>query len=313
MNKKKILITSAGTATSWHICQIIKQYYGDVFEIHLCDINPRDLVAASIYTEYFYQVPPIKSDGYKPYLSELMKKIGVEYIIPLIDFDLMEFPCDDDNLANLKILSTAPELKTTSTLSNKLNMNRFLIEHQIPTPKIFDKTQISKDNKYFIKPIMGYGSNGIAIRSAEELTNISIDGRLIQELCSGPEITAEVYNGDITKIFQRERIEIKAGVCTKMKPVNYKEINTIIYQLIECIKMPKAFCIQFMINQEGKWCVTDINLRLGAGTAMATAIGFQLTRAFLYHLLSGNDSKKDWFCVDSEITSVLRVYKEVTL
>ena len=39
MEKKKILLTAGGTATTWHFCQVIKEYFDDKFEIHICDIN----------------------------------------------------------------------------------------------------------------------------------------------------------------------------------------------------------------------------------------------------------------------------------
>ena len=67
-----------------------------------------------------------------------------------------------------------------------------------------------------------------------------------------------------------------------------------------------------MQNQQNNWCITDCNLRIGAGTALSTKIGFQLTRALLASL-SGKKVENSFFNIDHSIKSVLRVYDEIAI
>lgn len=314
MGKKKILITAGGTATAWHMVQTIKEYYSDKVEIHVCDINPPELIAASKEADFFYQVPMIVEDNYKNHMYNLLKDNKIDYIIPLIDWDLRIFSKDDKNLIEMKVFSTAPDKETTMILADKNRMEQFLKLKGIPTPSLIKKeSEIKDEEKYILKPKVGCGSKGIKILYGKDLkANHSFNNEsvIIQELCDGKEeITAEVFNSQgKVKVFCRSRVETKEGVCTKMLPRNIPEIDNIIKILVESIPMPTAFCVQFM-QKEGKWNIIDCNLRIGAGTALSTAAGFQLTRAFFADLLN-EQVTDDFFVVDSRIKAVVRVYQE---
>ena len=84
-----------------------------------------------------------------------------------------------------------------------------------------------------------------------------------------------------------------------------------IKKLVTTFEMPTAFNAQYMLFKDG-WKMFDLNLRLGAGTPLATACGFQLTRAFLSSLLEKN-IKEEYFNVDHDIKTVLRVYQEIVI
>ncbi len=310
--KKRILLTAGGTATTWHFCQVIKEFFDEKFEIHICDINDEYLVPASIYAHKFHKVPSINEKNYEETMYKILEQEKIDILVPLIDFDLKTFSKDNEQLKKINVISTAPEMNTTEMLTNKLNMYNFLKNNSIPTPKVVKINEIIEDEEYIIKPIKGFGSNGVELKSAKEIKKMNLENFIIQEKCLPTEITAEIYNGNIVKIFQRERVATKSGVCTKMIPVNHKQINDSIYKLINTINCPKAFCIQFMQNKEGDWCIIDCNLRIGAGTALSTKIGFQLVRALLTSLLNEN-VPEDLFKIDKSIKSVLRVYEEIVI
>ena len=67
-----------------------------------------------------------------------------------------------------------------------------------------------------------------------------------------------------------------------------------------------------MKTKDNHWAIIDCNLRIGAGTALSTKIGFQLVRALLTSLLNENVSE-DLFKIDNSIKSVLRVYEEIVI
>lgn len=311
-DRKRILITAGGTSTAWHMCNIAKRYFDDKIEVHVCDINPREMVASSKIADVFHCVPKILDKDYKSEMLMLLRREKIDYIIPLIDLDLFIFPKDDDDLGKLGICSTGPLRSTVELLSNKYKMAFFLKENAIYTPDIYDIANVCNEKEYVIKPRVGYGSKGIKVIGGSELRKREINENLIiQDRCNGgkKEITAEVFNAhDMVKVFCRERVETKEGVCTKMRVVNEPEIVGQIRKLVCLLDMPSAFCAQFM-KHNGHWNLIDCNLRIGAGTALASACGFQLTRAFFANLMN-EDIFDAWFEVDDSIRAVVRVYQE---
>lgn len=331
-HKKKILLTAGGTATTWHFCQVIKSYFKEDFEIYITDTNESYLTPSSIYAHKFFQVPPVKSPDYIKTMHQLIQDEKIDIIVPLIDFDLFNFAKDDEFLKKLNIVTTAPLLSTSKTLTEKKAMFEFLSTHHIPTPRLYAVSEIKNDQKYVVKPELGFGSQGVAVLLGEEIRSQYFDPEdrenlekpeshkgcnknkniIIQEFCDSEEITAEVYNGETLEIFQRRRVATKEGVCVKMIPVYYPEIDTSIKKLTSVIECPTAFCVQFRQNEAGEWCLFDCNLRIGAGTALSSKIGFQLTRALLTHLL-GQKIDASLFQIDRSIKSVLRVYEEIAI
>lgn len=311
--KKKILLTAGGTATTWHFCKVINEYYANDFDIYITDINDEYLVPAAIYAKKFFKVPSVYEDNYMDTVYEILEREKIDIIVPLIDFDLFNFSKDNVKLKELGVYTTAPSLKTIETLTNKEEMYKFMKKCNIPTPEIYSVQEIADDKEYIIKPKTGFGSIGVYKEFGSKIKNMeNFDKVIIQELCKPDELTVEVYNGEILKIFQRKRIATKSGVCVKMEPAYIEEVDNSIKLLVENIDCPKAFCVQLMQNKQGLWCITDCNLRIGAGTALSTKIGFQLVRAFLA-LMIDKEVPDEFFAIDKDVKSVLRVYEEIVI
>ena len=98
---KKILISAGGTATAWHITNLINQYFKDDFEIHICDINADYLIPASTLCYQFHKVPKITDNKYTEEMLKLMKEEEIDIFVPLIDFDLEIFPKDSKELKKI--------------------------------------------------------------------------------------------------------------------------------------------------------------------------------------------------------------------
>lgn len=319
MNKKKILVTAGGTAIAWHICQIIKQYFSDKIDIFVCDVNEDYLVPAVSCANKVYTVPYSFDSKYLGSISNIVKNENIDVIIPLLPEESMMFSSDSDFINELNIVTTAPSLITARTLNNKRKMFHFLNSISIPTPKIIELDNVVNNKNYILKPNMGFGSQGIKILTGEEIKNYyrgSIsDNYIIQEYCHDDdysEVTVEVYNDkNNLRIFSRRRVATKSGVCVKAVPVCNDLFYSYVQKLVNSIECPTAFNLQFLYHNE-QWKLFDCNLRLGAGTALSTAMGFQLTRALIAKLL-GDEVDESYFYVDKTIKSVLRVYQEIII
>jgi len=311
---KRVLILAGGTATAWHLVNEIEKHYKNDIEVYVCDINPEYLIPSSKKAKKFIQVPPISSEIYYNSIIKILEENKIDLIIPLIDFDLSIFSNDNKDLKLLNVKSTAPDKYVVEILSDKYNMAIWLDSIGVKVPKLYSLEDIEIDKDYILKPKKGFGSRGvIKCRGSEIKVNYNKDC-LIQEVCKAKEITVEIFKiKNVLKTICRERIEVKSGVCTKARIFKDKELHSIVENIVSNIDFPNASCIQFMLNKENEWCVTDINLRLGAGTALSSKIGWQLVRASLAQWLGKDDDYDKYFNEIEEDKYVVRVYEEVEM
>lgn len=308
-----VLILSAGVTTTWHLAQVARRYFGGDIRLHLCDINPRELVAAATLGDCYHRVPYLTDPGYEDAICRILRDHHIDVIVPLIDQDLFTWACDAPRLAELGVRSTAPRRDTVRLLSDKAAMADFLGRHGLPTPPLVDPDQVEPGRAYLIKKKVGCGSHDMRAVTGGEPFALAPD-EILQETCDGAggEITAEIFNAQgKLRVYCRERVMTKAGVCTKMVPRSEPEIEAYIARLVELLPCPAAFCAQFL-QHRGHWNMIDCNLRMGAGTALSSAAGFQLARAFWADLCSRPVPDK-WLQPDPTVKSVLRVYQEVVI
>ena len=308
---KKILILAGGTATAWHLCNLIKTDFADRFVLYAGDINDKSLVPASTLSDKYFQLPPINDSGYYSYMLNLLEREKIDIIVPLIDFDLEIFSSDNPDLLKLNVLSTAPDAKTMETGKSKSKISELLANNGIPVPKQYRLNDIDPEKAYFVKPDAGFGSKGATILKGK---NIDFSEKIIiQEILQHPEITVEIFKKDeFLASICRERLEVKSGVCTKARFFYDKGLEEIIHHIDALLPLPLASCIQFMMNDNHEWRLTDLNMRLGAGTALSSAAGFGLASAFLSVLSGGNDFK-GYLGTVMRNQIVVRVYSEIKM
>ncbi|SDB95412.1 ATP-grasp domain-containing protein [Succiniclasticum ruminis] len=316
---KRILVTAGGTATAWHIATIAKRYFSNEIILHVCDTNESYLVPVSVIADKTHKVPSTIDRSYPDVIKKIVIDEQIDCIIPLIPYEGLLFANDADFIKKLNIGTTAASMKTTRLLADKANMYKTLATIGIPTPRLFQKDEVDESNIYLLKPRQGFGSSGVEIVTGKDIIvsseKYNLEDNVISEYCHADdydEITVEIYNGrEGLFVFPRRRIATKAGVCTKMEPVHNHIFYDFIKKLVRAIKCPLAFNAQFLFHEK-QWKLFDCNLRLGAGTALSTAAGFQLTRALLAELVE-QEVKGEFFKVDNKIKSVLRVYQEIAI
>jgi len=165
-------------------------------------------------------------------------------------------------------------------------------------------------DKYFLKPRKGFGSNVKRLSEIKgSISNYNLEEFIIQEECGKPEITIDVCYDKIRNYFNyvcRERIEVKCGVCTKARLFYDKKLEKIAYTIADNLNL-NSYCFQVM-NYKGEWAVTDINARLGAGTAMSFAAGMDFYSG-MFAILWGEDPSK-YFRPLLKETFVTRQYSD---
>lgn len=277
---KRIMILSGGTAAAWAISRAVKDIGKNRVLLYVCDINPPHLVHTSTLADYYYVIPAIKSEGYYEYMMALFEKEKIDILVPLIDWDLSLFSYDNADLLRLGIYSTAPYKQTFNILSNKRNMARTLEEMGIGVPQIISSELLEPEGTYYVKPEIGFGSRDSRVVLGRDVKGMNLNGMIVQELCLPEEITVDAFcDGKVVKSICRERIEVKSGVCTKARIFENPELSKVITRLALEFNLPHMNCIQFMRSQQGKWLLTDFNLRLGGGSALSAAVGFKMAES----------------------------------
>jgi carbamoylphosphate synthase large subunit len=282
---KNILITSGGTGGGYTSAKILKENFSDKINLTISDINPSPLVSSSVYADNYIQSPKVNDLKYSEFILNTINTFKIDIVIPFIDQDIYIF----SQLYQNKSLSSSIYLQIKDPYFAKICLNKFdsynwMIENNLFTPFTFELgSQVNLSN-YLIKPKSGFGSKVFIQNSKEEIKIIETNKYIGQEICENPEITIDVFNSEINfYCLCRERIETKEGVCTKARVFYDSSLAEIAKQLAFKLEL-KYFCFQVM-NLNGKYAITDINPRLGAGSSMGQEVGMDFYKAMIFDIM----------------------------
>ncbi|MCW8965875.1 MAG: ATP-grasp domain-containing protein [Candidatus Pacearchaeota archaeon] len=310
---KHLMISAGGTATAWHIASVARKEFAGRFKISICDINEPHMVPASVIADNYYKVSPANDPGYKSEMLSLLETQRVDLFIPLVDLEVCKLTTDLDGLDDINVAVLGLSSASSSFFENKSNLFRKLEKCGIPVPGILGSPDgIMEDANFVSKPVSGFGGRGVKmVQGRDAVKYVLDDDYLVQERCSEPEITVDVFNaGGNVRVLCRERLEIKSGVSTKARVFNSESLSKLALDICRCMAMPVAFCFQAMKNNKNNWVVTDLNPRMGAGTALGAACGWSLAAASL-SWLSGFKDPLSYMGEISDEVYVARVYHEL--
>jgi carbamoylphosphate synthase large subunit len=312
---KSILIGSSGTGSAFSTVLALRRNWGSSMKIISMDINPSYLVTSSLLTDKFFQVPESANPDFKKIIPKILSDECIDTYIPFIDEEIsIAASMYEEGVINAEIELLVKSSEIAETCNDKFKTYLWLTENNIMTPECFSiKSELNQSDHYVLKPRKGYGSQVISLSKCKEiLTELSPDEYLVQCECEKPELTVDVcFDKKSNKLYFvcRERIETKSGVCTKARLFYDKELEFISYQIADKMNL-SAFCYQVM-RYKGKWAVTDINARLGAGTAMSCIAGMDFFSA-MFAILWGEDPSPCFRPLEKE-TFVTRQYSDFVM
>jgi carbamoyl-phosphate synthase large subunit len=219
----KVLITGAGTVT----CQsVIKGFrLQQEMQVHITTVDPNPMSAGRYLGDAFYGVPLASDPGFLPALLEIVRREGIQLLIPIVDY---EFPKlskhrDEFERQGCRVVISSPQ--TISTCNEKEQTHRFFREIGIASPKTWLPVDLPSPTTIpypiFVKPRAGRASLGIhKICDVEEFTFWSkrVEDPLYQEFVEGDEYTIDVlcdFDGRVIGVVPRQRIEMKVGISYK--------------------------------------------------------------------------------------------------
>ena len=281
-------IGAAGTATGYGIARCLRTHWGDGVRIVTADIHPAHLIAASELADAHVVVPPIAAgDRFSTALGEALREHAVDTYVPLLTREIELAP---ELAETLDVGLLGPGASVGRLCADKLTAAAWMEEHGIPVPP----TTLARDASWWregvvVKPRTGQGSQGVeSIESESELGRAHRRGEeaVAQRRCGPPEVTVDAFassDGSLFRAVCRERIEVKAGVCTKARLFADPELEGIVGRIARELPHAGVLCVQVMRGPDG-WEVTDLNPRPGAATPMSALAGVDVTAAALADL-----------------------------
>lgn len=303
---------SVGTNACYHFCKRFKEEFGDDIFIIGADINDPWLVPSISYVNLYYKVPYSNDNSFEKSIEQIIIENSPDYILPSFDFDQVLFYDGSPLLEKYGVKSISTPKETLIYYKDKKSMFDYLQKTQLPLPRAYTKDQLDDHSSYFIKPINGVGSAGATKKTGHEIKQMDTSGYLIQEICTGPEITMECFSHEnYFSCICRERIATKAGVCTKARIHFNEELEKIGKTFAKKIHVPMLFNLQFMFNNENKPVITDVNLRSAGGMSISYAAGWDVVKAIGEVLLGRTPNYEECFPSPIQEQYVVRTYTDI--
>lgn len=282
-----VWLGSAGTGTAFGLAQTLRERWGKNVRVVAADIREPHLVATSLLADSFRVVPLTAEAGFAEVLQAGLRDERVTHYQPILDEEiLLAATLRAEGLMG-DVVVFAPPVRGARLALDKWAGARWMDEVGIPTPPTVALDDARWEGRpLFAKPRHGRGSLGArAVDDERAFEALPRDeGLIVQPRCEGPELTVDaVHLGGVTRAVARERLEVKAGVCTKARIFEDERLEELAHLLALGLGMEHAFCFQVM-RLDGAWVVTDINARPGAGTRLTVAAGVDVLGAmFAYH------------------------------
>jgi carbamoylphosphate synthase large subunit len=288
---RRVAIGAAGTTTAFGIVTTLKDRWPREVEVVAVDINERRLVASAALADSFVRSPPVADDGYRAWLSSFLTGAGIDLYVPLIDGDIVvaaEIAAAGE-IGDAAVV--APPVDAARICLDKLATYEWLAELEIATPATWlpgsPPPGIDPAAGLVVKPRYGLGSTGFRRIGDEAEAGTPGDEELVvQVACEPPEVTIDAFRAGDGRVRAvcRERLEVKAGVCTKARVFEDDGLAATVERIAAGLDMRGPLCAQVM-REGDRWSVTDVNARSGGGTRLSGAAGVDILAAAYADLL----------------------------
>ncbi len=289
-----LALTAAGTVTAYGIARSVRESFGAAIRIVGIDTNPPSEVAASHLADAAFVGLPVRDPGYRGELVALFREQEVTLWWPVLDEELVGAEQLAWEMRAGGVAPIVPAQRAATLCLDKLAMAEWLRSENLPTPRTQDAraelSALSRD--VIVKPRRGVGSRGVTRVSTREDLVAAVEAAgedmIVQDVCDLPEVTVDAFRGrnhPVEVAVCRERLQVKAGVCTKARVFHDEQIARLVLELGRSLGLCGAYCVQLMrAVPGGQWTITDVNGRPGAGTRMSVACGFDVHTATLLDL-----------------------------
>lgn len=280
-----LLITAAGTGTAYAYVLAVRKHF-PALRLITADTNPAHLVAGSCLADKHVVLPLFDPGIYTDTISNVITLYDVTHYLPIIDPEILFASAWEHPPCTVM----TPDAEFCRNASNKSNYQRNFVGTGLNFPETFPRTDIPSVFPCWAKGDGGFGGRTSKFITCREDLAAVPGGWFLQEHIDGCEYTVDCYP-DIdgqTICSVRERLVVKAGVCTHAHLIRHRKIENMAATLSQTMRRKSPFCFQAIERNDGSVAVTDINPRLGAGTALSVANGMEFFAAHLASEFGGD-------------------------
>lgn len=278
----RLLLTGAGTGTAFSYAAAVAQRHPNVALV-TGDIHPAPLVSAALFAQRHVQLPPVADVRFHAALLAAIAENRITHYLPILD---PEIRLAAEARSELPVELLAPSARFVTFANDKHLYPSVFAELGLRTPRLFHRDRATFP--CVAKTPGSFGGRGVRrIESLDALPGLS-DDVILQEWVDGPEFTVDCcpLPGRPPLCSVRQRIEVKSGVCTKALIEPNQALEHTAERLVQAFFVTQPFCFQ-AIGRGGEYWITDVNPRLGAGTAMSAANGTNFFAAHLAQVFGG--------------------------
>jgi len=291
-----ILILSSGTRNK--IVQYFKKELRGIGKVFTTDANK---LAPSLYdSDEHFIVPKINDSNYLETILTICQENKITGILSLIDPELSIISKNKENFIKIGTIPIISEYDLVELSFNKYKFNEFLKENGFNSIKSYLTkeefyTDLSNGNigfPVFVKPIKGSASlniNKVNCKEEIEILFSQYDNLMIQEFIDGTEIGADVYidiiTNEITSIFIKEKILMRAGETDKSKSIKNDKLFDLIQKFVKKAGFEGIIDIDiFEVGNE--YYISEVNPRFGGGYPHAYEVGVNIPEQIINNLLN---------------------------
>jgi len=281
---RRLIIGSAGGHNSFATVKALRQWYGDSVFIIAIDINPRERVTASLFSDAFIQVPPARSPEFGEALARLAETYPGSAYLPMHDEEIAVAArlASKGNLpAGVELI--APSYDVVRLCLDKWRMHQWLKANELPTPEtvlVTPEAIAAVQLPTVLKPRIGTGSRGVRlIRERSELAGLASEAWLLQEFLQHPELQCTSFLSRHTgahhsacHMFMGSRAGFLPAGHGPWRVFRDPVVEAHAEQLARRLPIFGSFFFQNLSDGSSRWLITDINPRAPAGRFTAAAV-----------------------------------------
>jgi carbamoyl-phosphate synthase large subunit len=220
--------------------------------------------AGTYIADDFIVFPKAKDPQLWNFTERIIKEKGINVVVPTLDETLISWAQKKQYYLEKGVHILISDATTLQIFQDKWNTYNFFVDNQVPTP-------ISSLEHDFdvVKPREGRGGQGVTLDSKPR--TINMEGMISQEKLKGQEYTIDVFCDNLGKpiyIVPRVRLNVINGKSTGGKTVNHPVIIEWVERICSRIKFFGPINLQCFELENGEIKFTEINPRLGGGTAL---------------------------------------------
>jgi hypothetical protein len=277
----RLLLTAAGTGTAFSYA-IAAAQRTDI-NLITADTNCAQLVTAALFASRHVVLPRSQSPEFAAAVAQVVRDEAVDVYLPLIDAEAAW--AADAGLPSVRIATNSGEFCRAALAKSRYH--ELTDGSLVRVPRSLSRSEAKHLSRFVAKRDGSFGGRDTRIVNDGDVASLAPDLAL-SEFIDGDEFTVDCFPfGNDTLTSVRERLETKAGVCTKARIGRDETLTAFARQLAARFSLTHPFCFQTRRDAKGH-ALIDLNPRLGAGSAMSAVNGMDFFAAHLAMLTGGD-------------------------